>query len=57
MTSFNGKFSGSSIVIFNELSLFSNITEINNNNKFNGCTSLTSIDLSNITKISGIDGN
>lgn len=56
MTSFNGKFSGSSIVTFNELSSFPNITEINANNKFNSCTSLTSIDLSNITKISGSNG-
>lgn len=56
MTSFNGKFSGSSIVTFNELSQFPNITEINNSNRFNDCTSLTSIDLSNITKISGENG-
>ena len=56
MTSFNGKFSSSSIVTFNELSQFPNITEINSNNRFNNCTSLTSIDLSNITKISGEDG-
>lgn len=56
MTSFNGKFSNSSIVTFNELSQFPNITEINQNNRFNSCTSLTSIDLSNITKISGANG-
>lgn len=56
ITSFNGKFNGSSIVTFNELSQFPNITEINNNNRFNDCSSLTSIDLKNITKVSGKDG-
>lgn len=56
MTSFGGKFDNSSITSFNELSQFTNITEINNNNRFDSCTSLTSIDLSNITKISGSNG-
>lgn len=54
---FNSKFAGNTdIETFNELSKFTNITEINNNNRFNSCTNLKSIDLSNITKISGSNG-
>lgn len=56
ITSFGGNFANSNIVSFNELPQFTNITEINSNNRFNNCTSLTSIDLSNITKISGENG-
>lgn len=55
---FNDKFAGNTdIETFNELSKFTNITEINNNNEFNNCTNLKSIDLSNITKISGSNGH
>lgn len=55
---FNLKFSNKqNIQTFNELSKFTNITEINNSNRFNGCTNLRSIDLKNITKISGVIGN
>lgn len=54
---FNSKFAGNTdIETFNELSKFTNITEINYNNRFNGCTKLKEIDLSNITKISGSNG-
>jgi hypothetical protein len=38
------------------LSSFLNITEINSSNRFNSCTNLKQIDLSNITKISGVNG-
>jgi len=54
---FNDKFiNNTDIETFNELSKFTNITEINRNNRFNSCTNLKSIDLSNITKISGSNG-
>lgn len=54
---FNDKFiNNTDIETFNELSKFTNITEINSNNRFNSCTKLKSIDLSNITKISGSNG-
>lgn len=54
---FNSKFNGNTnIQTFDELSKFTNITEINANNRFNNCTNLRSIDLKNITKISGKDG-
>lgn len=47
------------IVQFDELSQFVNITTIDNTSRlmFNSCTNLKSIDLSNITKISGDNGN
>ena len=55
---FNRKFNGNkNIQTFNELYLFPNITEINQNNQFNDCTNLKSIDLRNITKISTDDRN
>lgn len=54
---FNGKFSGNkNITTFNEIRKFPNITEINSNNRFNSCTNLISINLGNITKISGTNG-
>ena len=54
---FNGKFANNtSIQTFDEFYKFPNITEINVNNKFNSCTNLKSIDLRNITKISGENG-
>ena len=54
---FNSKFANNTdIETFDELSKFTNITEINSNNRFNSCTNLKSIDLSNITKISGSNG-
>lgn len=54
---FNDKFiNNTDIETFNELPVFTNITEINRNNRFNSCTNLKSIDLSNITKISGSNG-
>lgn len=54
---FNYKFAGNAdIETFNEMSKFTNITEINYNNRFNSCTNLKSVDLSNITKISGANG-
>lgn len=57
LSSFSGKFSNNkNIEYFNELSSFPNITEINSNNRFNSCTNLKQIDLSNITKISGNNG-
>ena len=57
LSSFSGKFANNkNIEYFNELSSFSNITEINSNNRFNSCTNLKQIDLSNITKISGANG-
>lgn len=57
VTSFGGRFaSQSSIVSFDELFKFTGITEINSNNRFNSCSNLVSIDLRNITKISGADG-
>ena len=52
----NSPFSGNkNIVQFDELSQFVNITTIDNTSKlyFNNCTNLKSIDLSNITRISG----
>ena len=55
---FNRKFSGNkNIQTFDELYLFPNITEINQNNSFDSCTNLKSIDLRNITKISTDDRN
>ena len=54
---FNSIFgNNTSIEYFEELSQFQNITEINENNRFNSCTNLKRIDLSNITKISGSNG-
>ena len=54
---FNGKFANNtSIQTFDEFYKFPNITEINGNNRFNSCTNLKSIDLRNITKISGENG-
>lgn len=46
------------IVTFDEFSQFSNITQINSTTRayFNSCTNLKSIDLSNITSISGENG-
>lgn len=55
---FNRKFfQNTSITQFDELSAFTNITEINYGNSFNSCTNLKSVDLSNITKISTDDRN
>lgn len=57
LSSFSDKFANNkNIEYFNELSSFLNITEINSSNRFNGCTNLKQIDLSNITKISGDNG-
>lgn len=57
LSSFSDKFyKNKNIEYFNELSSFSNITEINSSNRFNGCSNLKQIDLSNITKISNISG-
>lgn len=57
ISSFNYKFrENTSITTFDELAQFTNITEINEKNMFNSCTNLKSIDLSNITKISGQNG-
>ena len=55
----NSPFNGNkNIVQFDELSQFVNITTIDNTSRlyFNNCTNLKSIDLSNITKISGNSG-
>ena len=56
----NSPFNGNkNIVQFDELSQFVNITTIDNTSRlyFNNCTNLKSIDLSNITKISGNSGS
>lgn len=54
---FNAKFANNtSIQTFDEFYKFPNITEINENNRFSKCTNLKSIDLRNITKISGENG-
>lgn len=54
LQSLNRKFANNTnIHTFDELYLFNNITNINYENSFIGCTNLTSIDLRNITKISG----
>ena len=57
VTSFkNAFFRNTNITSFNELELFTGITEINSQNSFSDCTNLTSINLKNITKVSGVNG-
>lgn len=56
VTSFKNAFlRNTDITSFNELELFTGITEINQQNQFNECTNLTSINLKNITKVSGVN--